>query len=173
MLNSDAMAYTSATQALNLVKSSDGILVFENEAHMYVVSDALWNDYDETLTTSLFNETGVETQRMLLEAIMQEEEKTEEKFFEPYSNFSEDEIEDLGLKSPRSSMYKAALSEGLLSVEVDNHDEHSYSLSVIDPTLSNVLNREGFVQVGDELRKYDYEHIRICNDCTTKDVSRV
>jgi len=143
-------------------------LVFQNIAHLSTALDVLERESEE-YTKSLEVALDFKSQARMLTEIMIDEEILIDEFMKPYASLTDEEIHDLYLEEPRSEAYKNALSLGILRVEEDSYDAHVYSLNLVDPTMAPVVNKEGFVQVGDTLWQYTSNQIKICSPCNVSD----
>ena len=151
------------------VTATDGMLIFTDQLSADLANDFLTNANFEELT--LFkNEFNITTQQYVLENVMLTEERVTDAFYAPYSKLSDEEIYALNLNEPRSEPYKDALSKDLLLVEEDSKYGHTYYLNLMDPTVSPIINENGFVQIGDKLYQYKSHQIKFCEPCDLTDL---
>lgn len=152
--------------SINDVKSEDGILIFDSWEHLNNVNTVLMNEgYEAEL--ALGQKHGFTSQNVILQEVMLAEERIEEEYIMANNGNYE------GLRIPKSQAYKDALNNDLLIVQEDSDTAHSYYLSVLDPTISRLINKEGFVMVGTELWQHTDTQIKFCKDCTVKNKERL
>jgi hypothetical protein len=148
------------------VKSEDGILIFDSWEHLNRVNQELSEKgYEAELTFG--RKHNFKSQNVILKEVMFEEEKIEEEYVMANNGNFE------GLRIPKSQAYEDALNKGLLIVQEDSDTAHSYYLSVLDPTISRLINEDGFVMVGTELWEHNDKQIKFCTNCEIKDKERL
>jgi hypothetical protein len=148
------------------VKSEDGILIFDSWEHLNRVNQALSEKgYEAELIFG--RKHNFKSQNVILKEVMFAEEQIEEEYVMANNGNYE------GLRIPKSQTYTDALNKGLLIVTEDSDTAHSYHLSVLDPTISRLINEDGFVMVGTELWEHNDKQIKFCKDCTIKDKERL
>jgi hypothetical protein len=154
---------TTPTQlSINDVKSEDGILIFDSWEHLNEVNTVL-RDKGYEAELQFGEKHNFTSQNVILQEVMLAEERIEEEYITANNGNYE------GLRIPKSQAYQDALQKGLLNVEEDSDTAHTYYLSVLNPTISRLMNEEGFVMVGTELWQHTNTQIKFCKDCTIKD----
>lgn len=160
--NNQQEVISSHQLSLADVKSEEGVLIFQDWEHVNRVTDELASiGFNEELAFE--KKHNFKSQRIILEEVMYEEERIEEEYVLANAGVYE------GLNIPKSQAYQEAFRKGLLTVEADTDEEHIYYLSVLDPTLSRVLNEEGFIMVGTVLWQYTSTQIKECSTCKIQD----
>jgi hypothetical protein len=163
---------TAANQEINNqsfsrgIKCENGILVFENEAHLNFELNKLANlKVEERL--SLENKLNFRSLATIDKMINEAENMNKETFFKGEDpNLTVQEYEDKGLFYKHSDLFNEYLAKGVIERYVYKDKSVGFSLSVKNLAYQFVLNEDGKVIVGDKLFVFNNEETKIFNKNT-------
>ena len=88
------------------------------------------------------------SQQRIFEQIIAAELKLDE----PYNNLTEEEISKIKVMPPRhSNIYYSYLNSGVIEECYKGTDDEYYELSIFNPVLASVVNKDGIYSVGDTI----------------------
>ena len=134
------------------VQSEDGVLKFQNwaqsQAALHALNQLPWDEVE-----AFYETHQIQAQHRMLHKIVDAEWELSEQEGKAYPTAtSMEEAKAQGFQpGSHSPEYLDALQKGLLSVEQDDEEAHTYFYSVMDPTLAPLINEKGLVIIGDTL----------------------
>ncbi len=133
------------------VKSENGVLIFENYAHLNQEIDKL-SKLNSNERIALENKLGFQSLATIESKITESEIAHQEEFFKGVDpNLSVSEYESMNLFYENTSIFKENLEAGIIEKHVDKKGDISFCLSMKNAPYIFVLGADSKVIVGDEL----------------------
>jgi hypothetical protein len=150
----------------------NGILVFNTKEDMLStkakLSEMSFKDY------SKFEDSiGFYSQGHLLDDIMRQEQSLVMEYYKNWNTLTEDQRLTMRQVEPHTTLYKAAESKGLIKIEEDSPEAHTYTLALSDPSMAKIVSLEGFVMINDTLWQFTNSQIKFSRECTINDKERL
>lgn len=152
------------TSWMQRISVEDGVLVFANQNDYRVAIDYL-QQAPLAEREMLEAKWGFKSQRTLYDQIHQAEKAVvdaeEAKIFAQYPDKTIEELYAMNFPAhTHTPEYEAGMKTGLFKVEEGNNGNNFY-IQVVDQTAASVINYDGIVKVGGELRQHIRNYFKI------------
>jgi hypothetical protein len=145
------------------VKSENGILIFENEAHLLNELEVLSElTFEEKLEFE--NKLNFRSLNTIKQLINNAEIKHQEEFYQGIDpNLRIEEYESMGLYYDNTAIFKENLDKEVIEIIYEKDGSSSFELTVKSPGFDCVLNENGEVIVGENVFKFHTFFLTITN----------